>query len=320
MTAGPFRLGQRRVGDVADHFGRERVLVVAELDEVALGQEVEGDVGVEGVVAPGGELADRVERAAGADDGAVLEHVALGRPQGVEPGRHQSLQRRGEVRGGRAARPEPGPVPPVSRSSAASSSTKNGLPPLRSWSSAMTSSFGVLAQQLGHQHLDGGGVEWLEGERDRVVAPGRGAPAFVELGARRGEQHERAGPEIVDEAVDEGEDEVIGPVQVGEHDDERPAPGHPRQQRLHGPKRVVAGPARVEVVELGFEPEQVEQAGDRAASWPRRRPRGRSRRRRRRGRGCGRRRVTRRAARRTRRGRPRRSATTGPRRRARTDR
>ena len=104
VAAGPFRLGQRRVGDVADHLGRERVLVVAELDEVALGQEVEGDLGVEGVVAPGGELADRVERAAGADDGAVLQHVALGRPERVEPRRHQSLQGRGEVPGSRAAR------------------------------------------------------------------------------------------------------------------------------------------------------------------------------------------------------------------------
>ena len=119
--------------------------------------------------------------------------------------------------------------PPVSRSSAASSSTKNGLPPLRSCRRAMTSSLASSPSSSEHEHLDRGGVERLEGERDRVVAPGCGAPALVELGARRGEQHERAGPEAVDEAVDEGEHEVVGPVQVGEHHDQRPAPGHPRR-------------------------------------------------------------------------------------------
>ena len=72
---------------------------------------------------------------------------------------------------------------------------------------------------------------------------------------------ERPGAQELDEPVDECEDEVVGPVQVGEDDDEGTARREPFEEGLHRPQRVVARATRVEVVQLGLEPEEVEEPG-----------------------------------------------------------
>ena len=92
VAAGALRFRERRVRNLAHHLVRELELARIDIEELAVGKLLERDVGVERVAAHRRERMDRLDRAARADDGAILEHVALGGAEPVEPRRHEPLE------------------------------------------------------------------------------------------------------------------------------------------------------------------------------------------------------------------------------------
>ena len=71
------------------------------------------------------------------------------------------------------------------------------------------------------------GGERVEGEHDEVVAAVRRVPALLHRLAGGGQHHEPPAGQPVEQRVDELEHEVVGPVQVGQHDDDRPVGREP---------------------------------------------------------------------------------------------
>ena len=74
---------------------------------------------------------------------------------------------------------------------ATSSSTKNGLPPLRSSRSVDGLGVGVAVEQRAHELAGRVLVERIELERDAVVLARLGLPARLDVGARGRDEHER---------------------------------------------------------------------------------------------------------------------------------
>ena len=64
--------------------------------------------------------------------------------------------------------------------------------------------------------------------------------ALVELGPSRAEDEDRQARRPVDEALDELEERVVGPVEVLEEEDERPSAGNRLDEALPGAKRLLA--------------------------------------------------------------------------------
>ena len=186
------------------------------------------------------------DRAAAADDRAVLEQRTLGGFERVEPGRDETVQRR---RAGRAAalarrrRPERC----ASWTYATSSSTKNGLPPLRSSSVSTVSSSAqpsnsactscaVAARSSGSRcstnalwRADSGDQRWSK--------PGRAVASSTQR---------RVAEPAEQEPVGELEHGLLGPVEVGEPEHERRARAQRFEERERGADAFVARAARVD--------------------------------------------------------------------------
>ena len=64
--------------------------------------------------------------------------------------------------------------------------------------------------------------------------------ALVELGPSRAEDEDRQARRPVDEALDEFEERVVGPVEVLEEEDERPSAGNRLDEALPGAERLLA--------------------------------------------------------------------------------
>ncbi len=92
------------------------------------------------------------------------------------------------------------------------------------------------------------------------MPPGFRTPPLDEVGARRGDEHERQPAHPLDEAVDEREHEIVGPVQVRQRDDQGLLARDAPEEAEHRADRVVARSLGVDVVQLLGVPEQVQQA------------------------------------------------------------
>ena len=68
-------------------------------------------------------------------------------------------------------------------------------------------------------------VERVEVEHELVVATDRRRPALEQRRAGGRQQHEREAGRALGEGVGQGEDGVVGPVEVGEEDDDGPLLG-----------------------------------------------------------------------------------------------
>ena len=178
------------------------------------------------------ELDEALPRTPGAEDGGVLEHVALVDRQLVEPGRHQAPQRVGQPTHLARGLDQCGQLLEEQR-----------VAPAAVEQLLLHVGVDVAAEQRAHQLGSGLLVERVEAQEDRVLAPAdRCAPALQLGGARRGDQGERLAAELGDDAVEQVEHQRIGPVEVADGDDERsladealrgrPAPsGRPRYGR-----------------------------------------------------------------------------------------
>ena len=225
VAARPLALREGAVRDVAHDLRGEHELVAAQLEQLALGEPVEGSRRVDGVAALLAERAHGLDRPAGADDRAVLEHVALCGVDGVESRRDEPLERRGELpRAGRGRGPrladQRGELFDEER--VATTALVQHAHELRR---------GVVAEQLDDERPHRVEAQRLEVQHGEVVtARGRG-PAVVQLGTGGRDKHERTTSEPLEHAVQQAEDEIVGPVHVGEDEHQRSLRGDVAVQR-----------------------------------------------------------------------------------------
>ena len=81
---------------------------------------------------------------------------------------------------------------------------------------SMSSGDGSLRDSFRTRSAEDSGVERVEVEHEEVVAAGLRCPTFLELGTGRREQHDRQVAQPFEHRVDEVEDELIGPVDLGQ--------------------------------------------------------------------------------------------------------
>ena len=163
VAARPLGLRERAVRDLADELRLEVEVVVVELDEVALGEPFEQ---------LGGRRCGRRARATardrtvGADDRAVLEQRALGGSSASSRAATSPCSVAGTSRSASAS--------PDSCTNATSSSTKNGLPPLRSSRNVDESRRRRRRRAARARARRSPLVERLEVEREPLYLPGAG--------------------------------------------------------------------------------------------------------------------------------------------------
>ena len=177
------------------------------------------------VDAAGEVLVDAAEvgdRAPAAEHRGVGEHGALVGAEAVEPGGHQPPQRVGQgVQLGRGAPRRRASAASRSPTSATSSSRKNGLPPLRSSSASRTSS-GSDQPTSDSSSSEAAGAS--SGSRLTTMAlwrPGPRVPALADALPGGGDEHVGPAGEPLEQHVDQLDDRGVGPVQVGQLDDDR---------------------------------------------------------------------------------------------------
>ena len=228
-------------------------------------------VDVVGATELGRHLAQRPTGSRRPSTGGVLHHGALVGREGVEPGRHEAPQRVGQSADARAsarrlARRWPSASAACwSPSSATSSSRKNGLPPLRSSSASRELRRRLAAERATSSSSAGRvAVERIEVEHRRVVAAGRRAPTSVEQAGRAvAEQHERAAAASRSSSVSiSSSTSVVGPVQVGQHDDDRAGGGRDASMNATSERDAFLAGTLVGsmLVERGLVAHEVEQA------------------------------------------------------------
>ena len=105
------------------------------------------------------------------------------------------------------------------------------------------------------------GVERVDVHDERVVVPSGQGPALLEARSRGSDEHERKVPQALEEPFDQIEHEIVGPVEVGEREHERPAARVTFEVRRDRSHRVVAGARRLDG-RSGEAFEDVEQALD----------------------------------------------------------
>ena len=220
-------------------------LAVVEVEQLAVGEQVEGDVEVEGVGPARREGAYGVDGPLRADDRAVLEHVALGGAERVEPRRDET---RAGSRAGRAGERATGGAGAARLAQerdelleeervAAAALEQQGEHRRRRRRPSSSSS--ELAGRVG--------VERLEVSRAGVVAARSAAASAPRArGGRWRPARTARSRQRSSEPVDQVEHEVVGPVQVGQHEHHRPSRARALEERQHRAQRVVASPARVD--------------------------------------------------------------------------
>ena len=182
-----------------------------------------------------------------ADDRARLEHGPLSGVERVEARRHEAAQRHRDL--GRA---EGGQSLDVDGPLRFADQCRQLLDEERVAAAAVAQHLHQLGRRpLGQEVTDedrgGFAIERVEVDDGRVVAPGRRRPPVLQLGARRHRDDERERPEAHEEAVDQLEHLLVGPVEVGEHQDERLLLGQRDEERLHRSDGVLAGAGGIDV-------------------------------------------------------------------------
>ncbi len=265
MDFGPPLFGHRAVGDLPDELRVELPRLALDGEELLrlepADARLHGAVAAVGLALHGRQPVDPPVRA---EHGGVLEDVALGPRQPVEPGRDQPSQRVGQVGRARSVQPREqllqkegvaaGPVEQVGRHAV----VERGH--------AVT---GEGAQQLRR----GVASEGIEVNQDRVVPALRRRPALGQCRARGGEHDERQPGRALDQPADQIEHGLVGPVEVRQHHDDRAPAGERTCERQQRADDLVTGAACVDAPQVPVEPQEVEQTlddpVDRALTRPR---------------------------------------------------
>jgi hypothetical protein len=117
---------------------------------------------------------------------------------------------------------------------------KSGLPSAASAIRALVAS-GVADHELAFRRR-----ERLEQDRRRVhLATAPRGPLLEQLRTREAEQQHRRVPRRLDEVVEEVEQRRLGPVDVFEHDDQRPLTRENPEELAHGPEELGRRPSRL---------------------------------------------------------------------------
>ena len=238
VASRPLGLREGAVRDRAHDLRRKAELTVVERDELAPVERDERILDVDHVAAPVDERPDRVDAARGADDRAVLEHRALDRTERVEPGGDEPAQRRRQLAGlqrrlgcfGTTLSQQCGELLDEERVAARALAQERDE--LR---------IDIGPEELARERGDRVRVEWVEVEHREVVPTLRRAPSLEQLWTRRREEREGECAHPLDQSEEHFEHDVVGPVEVGNGDDERPrrarsrsAAAGPRARRPRG--------------------------------------------------------------------------------------
>ena len=165
-----------------------------------------------------------------AHDRRMLEHRELIRFEAIESRGEERLDRRRDRDRRRVSRRV---------CIATICSRKNGLPPAASAMRARRrGSSAAPSSRLSTSASDSAAPSGLSAQR-RDVAAGAGEvrPLVEQLRTRKAEQQDRRVERPVDDVLDEIEERRLGPVQVVEHDDERPLARERLEELPHRPER-----------------------------------------------------------------------------------
>ena len=139
--------------------------------------------------------------------------------------------------------PAPLPTTPASPSRVTSSSRKKGLPPLRSSRAAARARVERLAGQLARAAAaEASAVSASRVSTTRLWRPCGGCQRSSIARRAVASTTKRRGAQALEQRVDELEDDVVGPVEVGQHHDDRALHGEALDE---GDRRVgglLAGP------------------------------------------------------------------------------
>ncbi len=244
MPAPPIALGQRPVCHLADErldervlaaFGRSRIDVVDE--QLAPDERTEA-----GVEALGVEAADGREARQGkalSEDRRITDERSIGRVECVEAGCDECLERCrdrqiSDVDGADRARRDEHPdgLHRVQRDPVGPDD--DGRPAIGRDARSQR------REDLAHRVVG----EGLEGEPDEgppTCPPPR--PTFDQLGPGQGDDGQRDTRAPVQHMIDEVEQAVVSPVEVLEHEDDRPGRRDPLEERAPGAEQLLAGSA-----------------------------------------------------------------------------
>ena len=242
VLVGPLGPQHLPVGHVPDQGVAERVLDLARhprdgraLEELA-GLEA-GQGGFQVGEAPAGDLGQRAQPADLAEHGRVVEHRLVGGGERVQAGGHDGVHPGGQgdggapVGGGPAAAVAQHPHVLLGEQGVAADPAEQGGVDLGGQA--------VVGQEGGQQ---AGGVGVAEGaEPDGGPAGAPAGPALQQLGPGRGQDQDGRRPGVrLDQALDEVEQGVVGPVQVLEGQHQRPGGGQAVQEPPPGGELLLA--------------------------------------------------------------------------------
>ena len=198
VAPGPLRLGERRVGDLADEVGAERPAVADQVEDLHVDEAVDRGPPGRRTAGVGGDLLQHVQRARAADHRGVLDHGVLLAAEAVEAGRHEAPQRLGQFGFDRGRRRPLGQLPHLERLLGAVGERHQLLEEERVASAADQQRVPQVVRQVPVvdevlEQLGGGGaVEGIEVDDDVVVAAAARRPARVDEVAGPGHQAERS--------------------------------------------------------------------------------------------------------------------------------
>ena len=207
-------LGESGVGDLADDVAAERPVVTVEHEDVLGRQRLDETFDVGDGTERSRELVERHHRATRSPHRRILEHELLVRCQAVDPGSDQAAERVGDVTGvstALAIAQQRGQLLEVERVAATSIEEHRA------------DVLGDVGVEEGVEQLRGGAAfERVEVHDDGVLTTGPRRPPVEQGAARRRHEHERLTCEAFAHVVDEVEHLLVGPMQVGQADDDGP--------------------------------------------------------------------------------------------------
>ncbi|MEZ5143064.1 MAG: hypothetical protein R2726_11175 [Acidimicrobiales bacterium] len=263
VSTSPLGLGEGAVGDLPYEIAAKPPALALHDEDLLVDEAAEGFGEVVHAVHVLGHPLERRDRTGTAPHRGVLDGRSLGRSEAVDARRDQAAKGVGELGQHRLddldARAGGGRLALEQRHEL--------LEEERVATAAVEQRGAQRRVELAlHERLEQGSravaVERIEVDHHHVVAARRHPPALVDGLASRGHQHEAAAGEAIEERVDHPEDEVVGPVQVGEHEHHRSAAGHRLEVGQHRPVGFLAGARRIDALEGDVVAHQVQQPVD----------------------------------------------------------
>jgi hypothetical protein len=238
MALDPRRLREGAVGDLTDELAAEGV-EVALAGEQVLGQEpfergLDGGLG-QPVALPDHDLGGEAGEAP-AEDRGVVEHEALVGRQRVEAGGHEAPQRVGNAGAATLAQQRD---QLLEEERVAAAAVEHELAQI------VGDVDGEAVEQLARRLP----VEGLEVHDELGVAGDRRIPPLEQARPGGGEHDDALVRRPLGHRIDELEHGVVGPVEVGQHDDHRPLLGPGVHVGHERPRDLFTGPGRVDRLE-----------------------------------------------------------------------